>query len=296
MVDNWQQTHTRDEVVLVQYDDGDGFWDPRTTYYGIGAMPTVCGDGMSDVWPLSWLEQDYQAHAALPAPLRISLHEEGVGQFTAHIVAEENVTHAVIVMAAVEDDYVAANGGQTSHLQYHARAFMTSVYGDAFEIAAGESTDITKTFTVDPSWDYSKMGVACWVQKPGGVNPSPQPYGDVPIKNEVLQAAFITTMMTGVDEPVVDRIALLPPRPNPFTETAALAFEIPRPGRVTLEIFDVAGRRVARIVDAEYPAGAHSARWDGRDSAGRRCAAGVYLARLEHGDGQSAVGKLVKVR
>jgi hypothetical protein len=259
-------------------------------------MPTVCGDGMSDVWPISWLEEDYRAHAAIPAPLRINVHEDAVGKFTAHIVAEEDVTGAVFTMVAVEDDYVAAAGGGTSHLPYHARVFLTSPVGDAFEIAAGESVDITRDFTVDPAWDYSKMGVACWVQKPGGVNPSPQPYGDVPIKNEVLQSAFVPTMVTGVEESVTGGIVLLPPSPNPFAGAATLAFEVPAPGRVSLEIFDVAGRRVARVLDADVAAGAHAARWDGRDSRGRQCAAGVYLARLEHEGGLGGVGKLVKLR
>jgi hypothetical protein len=280
----------------VQYDSGDGLWEIRTDYYGITLMPTVCGDGMSDVWPVSWLEADYQAHAALPAPLRISLREDGEGRFTAHIVAEEDVTGAVFTMVAVEDDYVPASGGGTSHLPYHARVFLTSAVGDAFEIAAGESTDISRVFTVDPSWDYSKMGVACWVQKPGGVNPSPQPYGDVPIKNEVLQSAFIPTTAAGVEDLAASGVALLPPSPNPFVEAASLAFEVATPGRVTLEIFDVSGRRVARILDAEVEGGAHTARWDGSDSGGRRCAAGVYLARLGQEGGSGAVCKLVKLR
>lgn len=280
----------------MQYDYGDGFWDPRTDYYGITYMPTVCGDGVSDVWPVSWLEEDYLAHAAEPSPLRITLREDGVGRFTAHTVAEQDVTHAVIVMLAVEDDNVPASGGGTSHLPYHARAFMTSIMGDAFEIAAGESTDVTRSFAVDPSWDYGQMGVACWVQKPGGVNPSPQPYGDVSIKNQVIQSAFVPTMATGVDELPDSRLSLLPPTPNPFAEGSALSFQISRPGRVTLEIFDVSGRRVARLIDADLPAGTHGARWDGRDSYGHPCSAGVYLARLVDADGRHAAGKLVKVR
>ena len=45
---------------------------------------------------------------------------------------------------------------------------MTGVTGDAFALAAGESTDVTRSLSADPSWDYGSMGVACWVQKPGG--------------------------------------------------------------------------------------------------------------------------------
>ena len=99
-----------------------------------------------------------------------------------------------------------------------------------------------------------------------------------------------------VEEGAAAGIALLPPSPNPFRDSAVLAFQIPEPARVTLDIFDAAGRRVARVLDAELPAGEHGGRWDGLDSSGHRCAAGVYLARLALDDGRDVVGKLVKVR
>lgn len=37
------------------------------------------------------------------------------------------------------------------------------------------------------------------------------------------------------------------------------------------------------------PAGAHAARWDGRDDAGRAVAAGVYFAALRCGDDRATL-------
>ena len=45
-----------------------------------------------------------------------------------------------------------------------------------------------------------------------------------------------------------------------------------------------AGRLVKRLVSEPMPAGHHDAVWEGRDSAGRAAAAGVYFFRLKTGD------------
>jgi hypothetical protein len=259
-------------------------------------MPTVCGDGMSDVWPVSGLEDDYQAHTLVDSPLRITLYENGQGDFTAHVVAEEDVTGAKFCMVATHDEYVAAYGGAQSHLQYHVVHMMTAPSGDAFALAAGESTDIHHTFTVQPEWDYEEMGVACWVQAPGGTNTSPNPYGDVPVKNHVLQSAYLEAGSTGVDAGgEVASLRLMPPSPNPFRASSRLNFSTPRAGRATLVIYDIAGRRVAEILSGRVPGGEQHASWDGTSN-GAQCASGIYFARLTFEGAEQAQQKLVKLR
>jgi hypothetical protein len=281
--------------VLVQHDFGDSYWSGRTNYYGISAMPTVCGDGMSDVWPLSWLEEDFAAHRDVVSPLTIALVENGEGDFTAHIVAEAAVTGAVLCMVATHDDYVPGYGGSTSHLPYHVVHMMTATHGDPFELAAGASVDVNRTFTVQPGWDYDKMGVACWVQAPGGTNTSPNPYGDVPNRNHVLQSAFLETGSTGVGEEVA-ALRLAPPWPNPFADGCSLSFVAPRPGHASIVIYDLAGRKVAEVLGEHVPSGERRASWHGRDRDGRPCSSGIYFARLVFDGETAAEQKLVKLR
>jgi Putative metal-binding motif/FlgD Ig-like domain/Thrombospondin type 3 repeat len=70
--------------------------------------------------------------------------------------------------------------------------------------------------------------------------------------------------------------------PNPTRAGTEITFELPPTGgRVRLQIFDVAGRRVAVLVDGDLPGGRHSARWEGRDANGARAATGMYFYRLE---------------
>jgi hypothetical protein len=74
--------------------------------------------------------------------------------------------------------------------------------------------------------------------------------------------------------------ALHHPEPNPFATATRIRFDLPRPAWVRLEIFDLQGRRVARLADELLPAGAHSRDWQGvRDDAGR-VQPGVYMCRF----------------
>jgi hypothetical protein len=71
--------------------------------------------------------------------------------------------------------------------------------------------------------------------------------------------------------------------PNPFRLGAGTTIDwaMPDAGSVTLEIFDVTGRRVRTLVNGSQKAGRHSATWDGRNDLGNRVASGVYLYRID---------------
>lgn len=80
--------------------------------------------------------------------------------------------------------------------------------------------------------------------------------------------------------------------PNPFAIATSVGFVLPRDGPASLDVFDVAGRRIVRLLDRALPAGRHSVVWNGRDGAGLRVASGVYLYRLTAGD-ESATRDMV---
>ncbi|HVP07633.1 MAG TPA: T9SS type A sorting domain-containing protein, partial [Candidatus Acidoferrum sp.] len=70
--------------------------------------------------------------------------------------------------------------------------------------------------------------------------------------------------------------------PNPFNAATRIIFELPRGGRVTLEIFNMLGQRVGVPVDDSRPAGRYSVIWNGTDGRGVSLASGVYLYRLRY--------------
>ena len=74
-------------------------------------------------------------------------------------------------------------------------------------------------------------------------------------------------------------VMLAPPFPNPTRGNAVFAFETFDEAPVTIAVVDARGRIVRRESVAAGTAGRHTWTWDGRDSAGRLTAAGVYRVR-----------------
>lgn len=79
---------------------------------------------------------------------------------------------------------------------------------------------------------------------------------------------------------VAPRLSLGPCRPNPFSSVARIPFGVASGGRLTVKVYDVAGRLVRTVEDRTLPAGDYELTWDGRDGGGKRVANGVYFVRL----------------
>ena len=67
--------------------------------------------------------------------------------------------------------------------------------------------------------------------------------------------------------------------PNPFNPTTEIEFSLPKVADVTLVVYDMMGRQVARLVEERRPAGHHRVRWDASG-----LASGAYVYRLTAGD------------
>jgi hypothetical protein len=78
--------------------------------------------------------------------------------------------------------------------------------------------------------------------------------------------------------------------PNPFNPATTIAFELTRAQHVTLKVFDLTGREVATLVDADLDAGPHRRMFQAEG-----LASGTYLYRLRAGD-FTATRKLLLVR
>lgn len=83
--------------------------------------------------------------------------------------------------------------------------------------------------------------------------------------------------------------------PNPFGTGTAIDYSVASASVVSLVVFDVAGRRVATLVNTPHLPGRYRALWDGRNAQGRLSAGGVYFYRIDAGS-WTETRKMIKLR
>ena len=83
-------------------------------------------------------------------------------------------------------------------------------------------------------------------------------------------------------EAVPTAVLLQQNAPNPFNPRTTISFELEQSQRVSLRVFDLAGRLVRTLVDKEtLEPRRYRREWNGRNEAGQLMAAGVYFYRLD---------------
>lgn len=76
--------------------------------------------------------------------------------------------------------------------------------------------------------------------------------------------------------------------PNPFNPTTRIEFSLERAGNVELVVYDVAGRKVATLLEQSLAEGDHHAIWNGRTDSGSAAPSGRYSYVLRTAAGQVA--------
>jgi hypothetical protein len=71
--------------------------------------------------------------------------------------------------------------------------------------------------------------------------------------------------------------------PNPFNPSTKLIYSLPQSGHVKLEIYDIAGRRTAALVNGFQQTGEYEYIWNAANATGNRSVSGMYFARLQAG-------------
>lgn len=164
-------------------------------------------------------------------------------------------------------------------------------------------TDVADNFilfdwpvAVDLSYSNSAYLTAALGGYPlGDLNWFPAQKASWDVEADELRAELLTALETGVTpggdtgtsvEPgeIPLSIELEQNYPNPFNPTTTIRFLIETPSQVTLEVFDVTGRRVATLLNDALARGQHTVAWDARNEAGQTVSSGVYFYRLQAGD------------
>lgn len=177
-----------------------------------------------------------------------------------------------------------AVNAQTGALSWQAPSSTHQYYPDSYDVYLD---GVLVGNTEDLNWTYS--GLVPNATYLAGVI-SVYPTGD----SEPATLGF-TYAGTGADETVPPVTALYGNYPNPFNPDTVIHFSLERRGPVALDIYNVKGERIRRLISAELNSGQHYRIWDGRDDLGRQQASGIYFYRFSAGS-FSATGRMLLLK
>ena len=109
-----------------------------------------------------------------------------------------------------------------------------------------------------------------------------------------MSASFIDDL-SGTVLQIPESFSLATAYPNPFNSSTRIKFTNSRQGRISLEIYDISGKWISRIVDGHFSSGTHSLIWKGIDPNGRPVPSGSYLVVMKHA-GFTASKKIIYLK
>ncbi len=154
--------------------------------------------------------------------------------------------------------------GSATHSRLGALGSQFVADGGSVEMALGDVV----TFTYAPS-NQGLRGASSWYLLVRPAGPA---------------SSSATPARRALDPNVPARFALYQNQPNPFRQATTIAFDLPVASPVTVEVFDLLGRKVVTLAQGAYPAGAHSVEWNLRNASGDSVRPGVFVCRMVAGD------------
>jgi hypothetical protein len=69
--------------------------------------------------------------------------------------------------------------------------------------------------------------------------------------------------------------------PNPFNSQTVISYQIKSAAKVNLEIYNILGNKIQKLVDEYKSTGYYNVSWDGKDENGLQVPTGIYFYRLK---------------
>ena len=258
-----------------------GYYQAPSWYY---VTPYAYIDGAKGDYVSSGWQNKIVSRSHVASPLEITLtgsyaldSKTGTLNVAIKNTSASSITGSLrVVMTETNLTKTGAPNGESKFNQA-CRDLIPDETGTPVTIPAGQIVNGSRDFTVKSSWVPENCQLIAFVQDENMTADSTL---------EVFQAAKVKVTSippTGIAGPVNPRpktITLSAPRPSISNGAFTIAYGLPKDGPVTLTVYNLLGSKVTTLVNENQAAGTHVARWDGRDPAGSKVPAGVYLFRL----------------
>ena len=100
----------------------------------------------------------------------------------------------------------------------------------------------------------------------------------------IINLEFIYDPVGIHDDPIPTTGYQLYNYPNPFNPETKIALELPEPGQVKLEIYNIKGQKVITLLDCYMDSGRSETLWNGRDNNKKSVSSGIYFYKLSTKD------------
>ncbi len=94
-------------------------------------------------------------------------------------------------------------------------------------------------------------------------------------EGEFSEEAKVTVLSTEAEMKLPDEFALKQNYPNPFNPRTSISFAVPQTGMVTITVYNLLGKEIARLVNEVKEAGRYTVEWDAGG-----LTSGVYLVQM----------------
>ncbi|MCK5051447.1 MAG: T9SS type A sorting domain-containing protein [Candidatus Cloacimonetes bacterium] len=71
--------------------------------------------------------------------------------------------------------------------------------------------------------------------------------------------------------------------PNPFNPTTTISYSLKENSKISLNIYNIKGQLVKKLVDEQMNASVHNVVWNGKNDSGRNVSSGVYFHKMRSG-------------
>jgi hypothetical protein len=249
----------------------------RTNYYGVTGIPRLKVDGYIDggVYTGYWNAIRNRQHMESPMEITLSgsLNQATrQGALNINLTATDDAYYDSLYLriALTESDlYYHGDNGVLWHDQT-LRDMIPTAKGTGFDISYGQTVPLTQPFSVPAQLVIANCELVVWVQ--------------CDYMREIYQAARIP--LTALDPVGIDDVADVPSKfslaqnyPNPFNAQTRIEYSLASPSQVTLEIYDILGRKLETLVNEIQQPGSQSVIWDAEDMP-----SGIYFYRIQAGD------------
>ncbi|MCB0278005.1 MAG: T9SS type A sorting domain-containing protein [Calditrichaeota bacterium] len=148
------------------------------------------------------------------------------------------------------------------------------------DLEAGEFFTITMKVPLNSKSDQRKIGLYQYQKSTDSWSYIGGEAADGLVSGDFESFGTIALFYNDNHQYLADHLQLLQNYPNPFNPTTTIQVKLDRRSHVVIDIFNVLGQQVKRLVDRELPRNNYNFNWNGTNTHNQQVPSGVYFYRI----------------